>query len=266
MEITMLGTGNALAAKCYNTCFVLSENNRHLLVDGGGGNTVLDQLHQANLPWNGIRDIFVTHKHIDHILGIVWMMRIICQHMNQEQYEGEAYIYGHDEVIAILYNLAHTLLPKTHNRFVGNRLHLVTVQDGEMWEIIGKKFTFFDIRSSKTKQYGFTMDFGNGEKLTCCGDEPYRECMHAYAQDSKWLLHEAFCLHSQADIYKPYEKSHSTVKDACLAAQELHVENLLLYHTVDNYMGNRKDLYLAEGRQYFQGNIYVPEDLDLLVL
>ena len=135
-----------------------------------------------------------------------------------------------------------------------------------MREIIGKKFTFFDIRSSKTKQYGFTMDFGNGEKLTCCGDEPYRECMHAYAQDSKWLLHEAFCLHSQADIYKPYEKSHSTVKDACLAAQELHVENLLLYHTVDNYMGNRKDLYLAEGRQYFQGNIYVPEDLELLVL
>ncbi len=186
--------------------------------------------------------------------------------MNQEQYEGEAYIYGHDEVIAILHNLAHTLLPKTHNRFVGNRLHLVTVQDGEMREIIGKKFTFFDIRSSKTKQYGFTMDFGNGEKLTCCGDEPYRECMHAYAQDSKWLLHEAFCLHSQADIYKPYEKSHSTVKDACLAAQELHVENLLLYHTVDNYMGNRKDLYLAEGRQYFQGNIYVPEDLELLVL
>ena len=90
--------------------------------------------------------------------------------------------------------------------------------------------------------------------------------MHAYAQDSKWLLHEAFCLHSQADIYKPYEKSHSTVKDACLAAQELHVENLLLYHTVDKYMGNRKDLYLAEGKQYFQGNIYVPEDLELLVL
>ena len=155
MEITMLGTGNALAAKCYNTCFVLSENNRHLLVDGGGGNTILEQLQQANLPWNGIRDIFVTHKHIDHILGIVWMMRIICQHMNQEQYEGEAYIYGHDEVTAILHNLAHTLLPKTHNRFVGNRLHLVTVQDGEMWEIIGKKFTFFDIRSSKTNHHGF---------------------------------------------------------------------------------------------------------------
>ena len=265
MKITMLGTGNALAMQCYNTCFVLSENGRHLLVDGGGGNMVLDRLRQANLPWADIKDIFVTHKHIDHILGIVWMMRIICQHMNQGQYEGEARIYGHDEVIAILHNLADTLLPKKQNRFVGDRLHLIAVQDKEEREIIGKKFTFFDIQSSKTKQYGFAMDLGNGEKLTCCGDEPFRECLWEYAQNSKWLLHEAFCLHSQADIYKPYEKHHSTVKDACLTAQRLHVENLLLYHTIDKYMGNRKELYLAEGRQYFHGNIYIPEDLEVLV-
>ena len=36
MKLTILGTGNALVTKCYNTCFVLSDNNRHLLVDGGG--------------------------------------------------------------------------------------------------------------------------------------------------------------------------------------------------------------------------------------
>ena len=264
MKLTMLGTGNALAMQCYNTCFVLSESNRHLLVDGGGGNTILTRLQQANLPWADIKDIFVTHKHVDHILGIIWLMRIICQHMNQGQYDGEAHIYGHEEVIAILHNLSDMLLPKKQNRFVGSRLHLIAVQDGEKREIIGKTFTFFDIQSSKTKQYGFTMDLGNGEKLTCCGDEPYRECLREYVQNSKWLLHEAFCLHSQADIYKPYEKHHSTVKDACLTAQELHVENLLLYHTIDKYADKRKELYLAEGRQYFHGNIYVPEDLDVL--
>ena len=39
-------------------------------------------------------------------------------------------------------------------------------------------------------------------------------------------LHEAFCLYEDADRFKPYEKHHSTVKDACEAAQKLHVENL----------------------------------------
>lgn len=38
MDITMLGTGNATVTECYNTCFVLRDGKRHLLVDGGGGN------------------------------------------------------------------------------------------------------------------------------------------------------------------------------------------------------------------------------------
>ena len=47
MNITMLGTGNAMVTECYNTCFVLQDGEKHLLVDGGGGNTLLRQLQQA---------------------------------------------------------------------------------------------------------------------------------------------------------------------------------------------------------------------------
>ena len=36
--ITMLGTGNALATRCYNTCFTLHGEKGVLLVDAGGGN------------------------------------------------------------------------------------------------------------------------------------------------------------------------------------------------------------------------------------
>ena len=81
MELTMLGTGNALVTDCYNTCFVLSENKEHFMVDGGGGSTVLGQLKKSGIDWQDIRTIFVTHRHIDHLLGIIWMMRMICQHM-----------------------------------------------------------------------------------------------------------------------------------------------------------------------------------------
>ena len=37
MHITMLGTGNALVTKCYNTCFVIRDGNAKMLIDGGGG-------------------------------------------------------------------------------------------------------------------------------------------------------------------------------------------------------------------------------------
>ena len=52
----------------------------------------------------------------------------------------------------------------------------------------------------------------------------------------------------QADIFHPYEKHHSTEKDACELAEELHVKNLLLYHTEDNNISQRKELYYNEGR------------------
>ena len=88
MKITMLGTGNALVTECYNTCFVLEDEGKYFMIDGGGGNEVLKQLKRAGLNWMDMRDIFVTHKHIDHILGIVWMMRLICQNMNKKNLRG----------------------------------------------------------------------------------------------------------------------------------------------------------------------------------
>lgn len=262
MRLTILGTGNAQATACYNTCFVISDGERRLLVDGGGGNGILRRLAEAGIDWHDIREIFVTHKHIDHLLGIIWMMRMICQNMQRGTYEGEATIYAHEEVIGLLRSMAQSLLGSKIASQVDKRLHLVTVEDGETRQLIGHATTFFDIRSTKAKQFGFTMDLGGGRKLTCCGDEPYNECERPYAQGATWLLHEAFCLHGQADIFHPYEKHHSTVKDACELAEHLGAENLVLYHTEDKNLERRRELYTAEGSQYYHGNLYVPEDLD----
>ena len=81
-----------------------------------------------------------------------------------------------------------------------------------------------------------------------------------------WLLHEAMCTNSEADIFKPYEKMHSTVKTASEIATNLNVKNLVLYHASDNDLKNRKKLYTEEAKQYFKGNIYVPNDLDVIEL
>ena len=47
--ITMLGTGNAHATRCYNTCFTLHGEKGVLLVDAGGGNGILTQLEKAGI-------------------------------------------------------------------------------------------------------------------------------------------------------------------------------------------------------------------------
>lgn len=98
-----------------------------------------------------MREMFVTHKHVDHIMGIIWMLKMICQYMNQGDYEGEANIYAHDEVTGILRSAANRLLQKKETRFIDERLHLIEVHDGETRNINGNDITFFDIGSTKAK-------------------------------------------------------------------------------------------------------------------
>ena len=56
------------------------------------------------------------------------------------------------------------------------------------------------------------------------------------------------------------------MKDACELAQRLGVENLLLYHTEDRNLVHRKELYAAEGKQYFSGKLWIPDDLETIEL
>ena len=266
MKITFLGTGNAQATACYNTCFVMEEGGRCLLVDGGGGNLLLRRLQDVGYKWQDMRDIIVTHKHIDHLLGIIWMQRMICQNMARGKYEGEARLYAHEEVIRILHQMAEMLLTEKERKFIDERFFLIEVKDGETREIIGQTVQFFDIHSTKAKQFGFAMTHKDGRKIACCGDEPYCEAEYEYVKGSTLMLHEAFCLYSQRDIFEPYKKNHSTVKDACELAEQLGVPELVLYHTEDKSIEKRKALYTEEGGHYYHGSLIVPDDLETLEL
>lgn len=258
----MLGTGNANVMENYNTCFVLSDMEKHFLVDTGGGNRILKVLKDADILFTDIHDIFITHEHIDHLLGLVWLIRMIGQKMNQEKYEGELRIYCHGGLIPTITTIADLTIPGKVTRHIGERICLIPLESGDTKKILDCNVTFFDICSTKAKQFGFTLITKDGKKLTCCGDEPCSE-NNPYVMNSDWLMHEAFCLYSEADKFKPYEKHHSTVKEACQLAQSLNVPNLILYHTEETHGVNRKALYTEEGKKYFCGNLFVPNDLEV---
>ncbi len=138
------------------------------------------------------------------------------------------------------------------------------VESGDEREILGDRFTFFDIGSTKAKQFGYRVRMNNGVQLAFPGDEPYHEALLPWVEGAQWLLHEAFCLYGQRERFKPYEKHHSTVMDACRLAEELHIPNLVLWHTEDKDLARRKDTYTAEGREYYHGSLYVPNDGEIL--
>lgn len=260
MKLTMLGTGNATVVDCYNTCFVLSEGCQHFLVDAGGGNQILGILKRQSIGLEDIHDIFVTHEHLDHVIGVLWLIRIIGQKINQNKYEGDLRIYCHRDLADTITAMARLTIQNKVTKHLGGRIQMIALEDGDEADIIGGHAVFFDIQSKKAKQFGFSYITPDGKKIVCCGDEPYRECEEKYMGGCDWLMHEAFCLYAEADQFKPYEKSHSTVKEACELAQKFEIPNLILYHTEETHLTRRKFLYTREGEQYYHGNLYVPDD------
>lgn len=262
MKLTILGTGNAAVTEVYNTCFAFSDGDRHFLVDAGGGNQILKRLKDAGIPLQDIHDIFLTHEHIDHLLGLIWLVRMIGQNMNKGKYEGDLRIYCHSDLIPVIRTITDLTIQKKVTKHIGERILLIPVGHGETKEILDCPVTFFDIFSTKAKQYGFTMQLPGGVKFTCAGDEPYNEQDRPFVEGSDWLMHEAFCLYAEADVFGPYEKHHSTVKEACQTAEELGIPNLILYHTEDKNIARRKELYTGEGQAFYHGNLYVPDDME----
>ena len=50
-KIIMLGTGSGSVYNLYNTCFILKNNDKNLLVDTGGGVQIVDNLEKYRYSW-----------------------------------------------------------------------------------------------------------------------------------------------------------------------------------------------------------------------
>ena len=265
-KITMLGTGNAMCTRCHNTCFYLKTPGGSLLVDAGGGNGIFRQLFRADIDFTQIHDLFVTHVHTDHVMGVIWLIRKISPMMYRGKYSGTFTIYCHDEVAHCIEEMCRLMIPAKICRAIGETIIIKVVEDGQTVRINDVDVTFFDVASDKTKQFGFKAVLPDGKTVVCHGDEPYHERNEKYVKDCDWFMCEAFCLYKDREQFRPYEKHHSTAIDAGRTAQELGVKNLLLYHTEDTHLTTRRITYTAEAAQHFTGRIEVPDDIETITL
>ena len=274
-QITMLGTGNATVSQIYNTCFVLQTPSTLMLVDAGGGNGILAQLKKVNVRISDIHHLFVTHAHTDHVLGVIWIIRMVAQ---CKGYEGLLHVYGNDKVMKVIKTIIDMILAKKQLAKVAERVVFHQLEDGDSFEVGDMKLECFDIHSTKEKQFGFRAELPASSDddaseihakplvLACLGDEPYNEQNRRYIEGADWMMCEAFCLYADRDTFKPYEKCHSTALDAGKLADELGVKNLILYHTEEKTLATRKENYTREAAENFKGRIFVPDDLEVIEL
>lgn len=259
-EIIMLGTGMGITTDLYNTCFLIKTNKDYLLVDTGGSVEIINRLKKLNLELKDIHHIFISHNHTDHILGFIWILKKFAIEKNID-----LTVYCNDLVYDSIIKIAEITLPEALLRKVLPSISFHILKDKEEVIINKIKYTFFDLHAKGPKQFGFSC-YIKDKRLVFLGDEPLEKELYNVVENADYAMHEAFCLDKEKNIFHPYEKNHSTAKSACKILNDLNVKNVILYHTEESHNEERKQLYITEGQQEFSGNIFVPNDMEKILI
>ena len=156
----------------------------------------------------------------------------------------------------------HEFMIKLYNE----RVIFNIIQDGQEFDVIGYKMKILDTYSTASTQYGFEIILEDNKKLFYLGDVPCATQNYERVKNADWVLHEAFSTSEKNKYTGLIKYYHSTVADVCKNMNALNVKNLILWHTLDDNIETRKQRFLAEGKEYFAGNLYVPDDLDVIDL
>lgn len=262
-KIIMLGTGHGSVTNLYNTCFLLENGEENLLVDTGGSIQIIKNLQEKGYKLTDIHNIFISHKHTDHILGLLWFLKVVSlSYMNGENKE-KIKIYCNEEVTDALKKLWSFVFPKPIIKVINDNVIIHTLKDGESLKIAGENITFFDVCAKGDLLYGFETILNSGKKLVFLGDEICNPILYNKLKNADYVMHEAFCLDNDLNIPSIIKEHHSTVKSVCESLEPFNIKNLIIYHTEDTHE-NKKELYTKEAKQYFSGNVIVPNDLDVI--
>ncbi len=262
-KIIMLGTGNGGTMDLYNTCFVIQNESGNFLIDTGGSIEILKRLNKVNIDYKTIQHIFISHSHTDHILGLFWYFKKISLDALLGKITEKINIYCNDIVFSSIKGIAKHILPYQLVDAIYKVVNFVVLQDEDRHQINGVDYTFFDIKAKGTKQFGFECVL-NEKKFAFLGNETLNPSLYERIKNFDFVMHEAFCLESEENIFHAYEKNHSTTKSVSEVMNPLNIKNLILYHTEESHKDQRKDLYTKEAQQYFKGNIIVPDDLEII--
>lgn len=147
-KIIMLGTGNGGTLDLYNTCFIIQNENGNFLVDTGGGIEIIKRLMQKNIQLTNIKNIFISHSHTDHILGLFWIFKRISRMAMHGELTEKINIYCNDVVYEAIKEVSKYILPEKLMNAIYQVCEFIILKDEDTYTINGLKYTFFDIKQN----------------------------------------------------------------------------------------------------------------------
>lgn len=265
MRVWLLGTGGAANERRRQASLLIGwgdeSSGGRLLLDTGSGLDVVRQLVTAGCSPTAVRDIFVSHQHVDHVGGLepllLWTVLRVLRETGGGPKE-ETRVHGEPRVLADIERLLDAVASAVPRLFDG-KLRLVPVTDGAAVPLRGgARLTAFLVEHQPVGggAMGCVVEL-DGVRIAYSGDtRPARRLVET-AQGVELLVHEAAGLDDRAA--EIHAQGHSTAGDAGRAAKEAGVGRLILTHLpADDAVTQRM---LAEARAAFGGPVELASDL-----
>jgi len=220
-----------------------------LLLDVGPG--TIEKLRRVNVNPNDIRIILITHLHIDHVADLLPLIKIRAYSERRDKLK----IYGPRGLRRFL-----DLLLRDHRLFgYLSRLGCINLIDvREVWEgstqLHNMQLHFTNVEHFNGVAYRLELE---GHSIVYSGDTAPDPKLLELARGCDILIHECSF---------PAEKllgKHTSDKDLIRIAAEINPKILIVVHLYPEMESRVKEL-INGLRRVFDGEVYVPKDLDVI--
>lgn len=294
-----MGTASAIPTKTRNhASIVLKIYDRTVLFDCGEGTQ--KQIMEAQVSPMKIDDIYITHLHGDHILGLPGIIQSLAfrgrtRPLNIYGPQGISELITHIKNLGY-YTISYELMVHEiegddvviyqQNNFLIRAMkmkHTITNYAYKIEEIKQPKFLrdkAIELGVPPGPLFGKLQD-GNpviidgheilpeqvlgpprsGVKLVYSGDTIPQENMIYFAKDVNVLIHEATFSNEYKE--KAIENGHTIAEDAALIAKNANVQQLILTHLSNRYTSS--ETLEKEAKAIFENTVYAEDMMTIIV-
>ena len=299
MQVTFLGTSAALPTVDRNVSGLMVQREGELLMFDCGEGTQRQMMRYTS--GFAVEDIFITHYHSDHILGIPGLLRtmglqgrtapvrlhgprgaqrhlgpLITLGMERPKFPVEIVELRVDEILnrgeydIVVGEASHkgecfsyAIVERDRlGRFDPERARTLGIPEGPMWGKIHKGEPVILPDGSIIEPDRLVGPPRAGRRLVISGDTSPSRAVQQLATGADLLIHEATFGEDEAD--RARETGHSTARDAAVIARDAGVKKLVLTHISARYTREAPEL-TAEARSIFPETVVARDGMEINV-